>query len=659
MGWDSQRLEQRGLSRPRTLILALGLLAFSMAGAEAQEVRTWADASGKFKIQAKFVSAKDGVVTLEQTDGENIEIELKSLAAGDQKYVADLLKAEANSPFKKKAASPFRKKAAGSGEMDDSASAGAGDGRLVKPSWSNVQTIPSAPSSSEWKVPVSSAAAPSAPAKLRVAGIPPKSNFFEGSKGVAINAAGTKAVVGYAGKNPGVNQKGFSRVILCDLEAGGRPLGVGAQAEAFAPLALSDDGLQVLMRTDEFGPGGHDRLEFWNMGKSGLVKGDQFLPYEGANGSNGGDKDVRWAAYLDAKRLATISEKGNLVIWQIKPLKPLASMDLESGCTPALSPDRKLLAFATPKDIGILDTTSLEVLAAQPAPMPNMAWTSFAFSPSGKRLACKVFVSKLYVYDLALGAQYREISLQGLNAQNPAVFTDDDHVILGEHTLVDLETQVRLWQYNGNERVVQSNGLCWFEVAAGHPNQAGALVAAKVPTPTADQALKRAMSDPNFFILKQGKSVALDVNGIPDASQRNTVAQALTANLAKNGVTVASGSPLIVQAALEPGKEQEIAYRSIGRGGRNVDRFKIRPWTGKIKFVYNGQAAWETSASTVPFFDFAHLEKNESLQDHVKKFEQPNYQYFGNVELPKLLTRPTGNGAGTMGISQVTTSGVR
>lgn len=658
MGRDTQRSERRGILRLRTLWLVLGLLALSMTEARAQAVRTWADASGKFTIQAKFVSAKDGVVTLEQTDGENLEIELKSLAPADQKYVADQLKAAANNPFRKKAAvSPFRKKAAGAaGAMDESTGA-VGAGQLVRPDWSNVQTIVATPSTSGWQVSVAALAAPASPAKLRVVPLPARSNFFEGSKGLVINAGGTKAVVGYAGANPGPNQKGASRAVLCDLE-NGKFLGQGAQPGLYAPLALSDDGAQVLMRTDVFGPGGHDRLEFWNLGKAGLVKGDQWVPHEGETGANQGDRDIRWAAYLDDKRIATSSEKGILVIWQIKPLKPLAILTLQSGCSPALSPDRKLLAFATPKEIGVLDTTSLEVVATQPAPSPNMAWTSFAFSPSGKRLACKVFVSKLDVYDVAGGAQYREISLQGLNAQSPPVFADDDHLILGEHTLVDLESQVRLWQYNGNERVASSNGLCWFEVAAGM-NQAGALVAAKVPTPSADQALKRAMSDPTFFILKPGKSVAIDVNAIPDASQRNGVAQAITANLAKNGVKVAAGSPLVVLAALEPGKEQEIAYRSFGRGGRSVERFKIRPWTGRIKFVYQGQTAWESSASTVPMFEFARLKKDESLQDHVKKFEQPNYQYFGNVELPKLLTKPSGNNAGTMGMSQVSTSGVR
>ena len=346
------------------------------------------------------------------------------------------------------------------------------------------------------------------------------------------------------------------------------------------------------------------------------------------------------------------------MIWQVKPLKPLATLQVQSGCTPAPTPDGKLLAFATSKDIGVLDVASLDVIALQPSPMQNMAWTSFSFSPTGKRLACKVFVNKVFVYDVSNGGLYREISLQGLNVQQtPAVFSDDDHVLLGDHTLIDLESQVRLWQYQGNEHVVASNGVCWFEVAA-RQNQAGALVPAQVPAAGVRQSLERAMRDPNFFIVKPGSSASIDASGIPGGSQRNEVVQSLTTNLSKIGVNVAAGGPVTFQASLEQGQEKEIAYRSFG-GGFRVERFKVRPWLARIKAVYNGQTAWESSGSSVPFFEVAQLKEGETLQDHVRKLEQPNYAYFGSAELPKLLTRPMGQAAGTLGTSNVSLSGIR
>ncbi len=639
--------------------LAAGLIVLSgaLANAQTPAVRTWT--SGEYKIEAKFVSVADGVVTLEKADGEALEIELKNLSTADQSYVTQQQKAAAANPFRKKAANPF-KKATGAGRNTGSDESGESppSGRLVKPNWNGVPSIVATPTSTGWKVPVSTEEVSAPPPKLRPVPIPPKGDFFEGSKAVAINASGTRAVAGYAGAKPGMNQKGASQIALCDLE-NGKLLGAGRQVGLYAPLALSDDGSQVLMRTDVFGPAGHDRLEFWSLaGKSGVVKGDQWVPYESVNGANGGDRDVRWAAYLDPRRFATISEAGHLVIWETTPLKPLATFKVEKGCTPALSPDRKLLAFATPKDIGVLDLASLDVIAVQPAPMPNMAWTAFTFSPTGKRLACKVFVNKVFVYDVAEGNLYREISLQGLNVQQtPAVFSDDDHLILGDHTVVDLESQVRLWQYQGNERVVSSQGVCWFEVAA-NLNQAGALIPAQVPPPGAQEALAKAARDPNFFIFKPGVTVSIDVNGIPDASQRPSVLQSLTANLAKNGVKVAAGSPVTVVASLEQGKEQEIAYRSFG-AGRQVERFKVRPWMSRLKIVYEGKAAWDSGASSMPHFEMTRLQKDESLQDHVKKFELPNYKYFANAELPKMLTRPTGQNAGVLGTSQVSLSGIR
>src|SRR2546430_12045494 len=100
----------------RLLALATGLLALASVGGvpgaagSPAEFRTWSDASGKFTVKAKFVSAADGKVTLEQEDGSTVEVELAKLSPADQKYVADQ-QAAADSPFKKNPAeTPFQPK---------------------------------------------------------------------------------------------------------------------------------------------------------------------------------------------------------------------------------------------------------------------------------------------------------------------------------------------------------------------------------------------------------------------------------------------------------------------------------------------------------------------------------------------------------------------
>jgi hypothetical protein len=48
--------------------------------------RTWTDATGKFKTQARFVALRGGTVVLEKDDGATLEIELERLSPADQQY---------------------------------------------------------------------------------------------------------------------------------------------------------------------------------------------------------------------------------------------------------------------------------------------------------------------------------------------------------------------------------------------------------------------------------------------------------------------------------------------------------------------------------------------------------------------------------------------
>jgi|GEM_PF-6314161 len=51
------------------------------------DVRTWTDATGKFKIEAKLLEFKDGKVKLERTDGKVVTLPFDKLSAADQFFV--------------------------------------------------------------------------------------------------------------------------------------------------------------------------------------------------------------------------------------------------------------------------------------------------------------------------------------------------------------------------------------------------------------------------------------------------------------------------------------------------------------------------------------------------------------------------------------------
>ncbi|HQZ64744.1 MAG TPA: SHD1 domain-containing protein [Planctomycetaceae bacterium] len=50
-------------------------------------MRTWTDATGKFKIEAEFMELKDKTVFLKQKDGKDLEIELSALSKADQELI--------------------------------------------------------------------------------------------------------------------------------------------------------------------------------------------------------------------------------------------------------------------------------------------------------------------------------------------------------------------------------------------------------------------------------------------------------------------------------------------------------------------------------------------------------------------------------------------
>jgi hypothetical protein len=88
--------------------LAAGLALIGMTPAPGQEMRTWVDSTGSYSIQARFVSLADGKVTLQKTDGSQIEIPLEKLSAGDKGYAQAQHANAGASPFEPRAsANPF------------------------------------------------------------------------------------------------------------------------------------------------------------------------------------------------------------------------------------------------------------------------------------------------------------------------------------------------------------------------------------------------------------------------------------------------------------------------------------------------------------------------------------------------------------------------
>lgn len=621
----------------------LAIAAVLVGSARAQEMRTWTDATGKYKVQAKFVELVEGKVTLERADGKRVVVPLDRLSEADRKYVADL--GGQKNPFEEAApAKPkgLPKMAAGGEQAEGQGEAeGAGEPKTVTPRWSQAQQVFPAPREEQWKLSISAPELPSG-GRSRPIALPPKSDFFERTTTMVINPACQRAVIGYLWERGGPRGEGRTRVVLCDL-AGGKVLGSATESVKMVPLALDDGGTKVLMRREGFGLGNQDQLELWHLTPSGIQRLLQWVPHDEARVA---ERDVKWAAFASRDTLVT-QGGGKLTVWNAATVQPLYWINCHRGCVPALSPDRKYVAFAGEREVGILDLQAGEVVAFQPAPVPGFFAPVFAFTPKGTRLVCAAS-SRVFVWDTGTGSLVSEMPLSG---GGPLVCPGENYALVGNTFLVDLEMQAKVWTYQGHGMVGVLGNVCWFVVASP---AAGALIPATLPHSAAKPRIHQAMAAPDFFVLKPGTTVRINVSGLSDPGQREKVAAALREKLLANGCRVGEAGSVELVASTEAGKQREVGYRTFGQIGTRI--YTMQEYISRLKLVWQGQTAWEVTGSNVP--GFVHLQEGETLQEVLRRHESPNYAWFAQVELPKMVQKPLASG-GTIGSSQVTAAGIQ
>ena len=647
-----------GRSRPETANrhrrwgVAICFCGWFVAAATAAEPRTWTDATGKFKIQAEFVSEQNGSVTLRQTDGSEVEIPINKLSKPDQDY----LKTQRDSPFQPKTASPFQPRntpaagaaappaATGRGVIDDS---GAFESRLVRVNAASVTPLNLFNSGEGWKVEVVNLQGGEVPDfSGKPIQLPPKTGFHEKPTGLVFNAGGTHAALGYKLDFPqGTAQ---TRLMLVDLKSG-KQLANRTTGGLLGPLALADDHETIIMCRNEFGFGNADRLEIWKFGAGGLEKGAAWIPYDSEKNS---DRDVIWADFTAGGQLLTINSGGLLTAWTTDPVQPVWSCQAAKGCRPALSPNRTHLVLADADQVCLLDVANPRVVASRA--LKTGAFPKFSFSPSGARFAATTQSGSM-VWETATGETYRDLEstlLPAIGSPEPPLFVNEEQVLIGDTYLVDLPSMIPLWDYGGADVVSHVGSAVWYAVADGD-KRPGVLFGAKLPHAAVDQALKRALSDPNFFIVKPGTAVKLNLDALPDAEQREAVRQALTDKLSQREMRVDPSAEVQIVATFDPPKSKNLTFHGFG-GIQSVD---FNETVAHISIQWQGQTLWQMQGSNSPHF--LSRKEGESLQDAAKRHEAPPYDFFKHAGLPRMLVRP-GNGGGRMlGSSRVTTTGIR
>jgi hypothetical protein len=633
------------------MILGVSLCGGALAQ-NSEKMHTWKDSSGTFEIKAAFVGEKDGVVTLRQEDGEELEIELEKLSTLDQNYVRTQ-KARMASPFKKKgAASPFRSKnSVGSKskskpEPASDEDAGSGDvQKTVRVNWTKAKLVQPA-SKNDWAAisiePVDGSALTEA------AQLPKKRDFFE--KQTGFIAEPTLAIVGYKLEKPGGKDDVTTRLVSANLKTG--DVGDVVVDGNYALLdVLGADGL-MLMKQDVWGFGNQSQIEVWKAGDGGIDKQVGCVPFDGENGPA---KDVKEAYFVDAGHVLVMNGQGKLGLVDLSNGKAAYLVECTNPSVARLSPDRKYLAVVTGKELHVLDALTGKALAGMP--IATTAFPQLAFSPDGKRL-CLQSNDTLWAWNLSDGSLYREMVLSGLpfNATIRPVWTSNQHVLVGSSILIDLENYVRLWQIDGAESATNVGGMTLFCIA--DQAHSGALVPVVLPHEGAVETLKSAMADRNFFVVQPGTSVRIDVSGIADAAAQQAAKEALQKKLTSSELVVADNASVILKASVENRGTEEQSYRSIGPGaGFGETKVTVTKWASAVALLVDGKPAWETAMIATPHF--VNSEKNETIEQAIRRTNKPNYAFFESVGIPKYVMRPGNGGRTTLGASQITVNGLR
>lgn len=606
---------------PFLATLALSATAFS------QEIRTWSDSTGKFKIQAKFVSQANGKVKLEREDGRPIEIGLNQLSEDDQKYLKDL---ESN-PFKPAdPANPFM-------VADDDGTNPSPTSPSGKIDWGNAQTIDIDSYGDGWDV-----AAPEdgeldfVPKTVK---LPNRTEFFEKMQGLAISPGAKKAAIGYLWTFGTKNKQPRSRVVVCDLTTG-RVTGEVMENVEAVPVAMHPDGRRVLMKSAKRDENG---VEVWTIQGKRTTRDNSWHPY---NPDWNRDQELQWARFADETTLILKHKNGWMTIWDFETHTLKCQFQIDGGCQPALSADGKTLAFYKGERIGLIDVQTHEVIAMQKAPR-RLNWPLFAFSPSQKRLACNAFQDVL-VWNVETGELYRDFKPSGIVINSTPHFADDDFILLGSRYLIELENMIKLWDYDGGEQVRSVGGTTFFAVSP--QNRPGALMPTLIPHEGAMNALNSALNEPDLFVFREGSNVKLDVAGI-NGSHRADVEANLRAKLAEMNITVDDNAKVTMKASTSGPKSEEMRY--IGSGTYNVQIYRTN-----LELIFEGATIWQSSGTNIP--SFVSLNRGENLGDVLReKSKQPAYGFYKTVVLPKFVQKPLGGSqpgrtnSQTIGVSKV------
>jgi WD40 repeat protein len=590
--------------------------------------RTWSDASGKFKIEARLLRIEDGKVVLRRTDDKEVTVPLDKLCEADQKYAASIGGAKSSAQAGSKSAD----KASDAGS--DSQTGGTKIS-VTETDFSKAKVVDLG-GSVEWTYKPDPAPAGEKLPSARVTLAPLE--FFDHLQKILLLPAEKKAFVVSFDHDPS-RKAHSSRVQMCNLESG-KMEASALFAQEESPIDIAPDGTLVLGQMEQFGQGNKTELHLYSREGNKVKPLAAWRPFHSPSANeHEHDEEVRWAAFADSKHVLTVSTFGRLVLWEVPSLRPIWATKVAFATDPVLSAGRKYLFMAT-SEISAAGAASGRPIGGLLAParphgaiaVLNVAdgtevgqidledgdlnISGLALREDGQRLAVGQS-GRIRVWDLASREMTRDFAmLQDLHPIDgrDLKWTSDNHLLINGNLLVDVDRRAPIWMYDNMHQIsVVRDGKVWFLEGGVGGGGVKVLTSAAVPNKAVLDSVASLKPD-DLLVLHPGMEISLDVQLNGDGDEIAAAKKGLQERLQKNGMKVASdlGSKNRLTVTVQPGKTQTVRYHSFGHPFGEAQEHQVATEMLSLTLELNGETVWKYESGTSPP-GLLHLKEGETI----------------------------------------------
>ncbi len=645
-------------------------------------LRKWADKTGRFSIEARYLSTTGNKVALLKADGKRIEVPIDKLSDEDSRYLKELSEAGA-SPFQEVGSEP-----AGS-------STTTAKSRAKKANW-NAAKLVQPKSFSQWsfKPPApkmqTTVSSHFANANVKLAQIPDSQLFFEEVKGIYASSDGQRTFL-CRNKGEVSNQKeAYLEIVDMGRRQGSELVRL---PDTTCVLDVNPDANLLMLRPAVFGAGENGMLTVARIEGGKVMPVQQWEPYADEDFAPSRDIDQAW--FLNDNRVMTINGHGKaLTIWDVDSCKAL--MNIPVGISfdlhLALSPDRQLLAIIMKEGIAIIDLAAGRHVAT--VPTTGRHYNKIAIRNDNMRLA-GLSNEGVTVWNLADGKVMSEFYTNTIG-WNSGLEWAGEYLLADSSYLFDVERRILLWEYQnppgmGVTARLQNGRLYAVSKPMGDKGRV-VLISAAMPNAAAIEKAKSLPPAEKLLVVKPGDSVALDVDidprvSLPDevqqslsasvqniggdngkivvlnsnGAQNDVIRRSLTNALQEAGLKVVEHSDLVVKAVCKPQPQQTIRIRVDNRfppRAQDVVERTITPHATYLEMSLKGEVLWRRGFVAEPHV-MIWLQHGETLDRALERLTKPNVGLLTHAKFSPYVARPgkaTPNGA--YGVSQFTAHGL-